>query len=249
MQAKRYAIFSDVHSNLEALQAVLADIRTQGVGHLVCLGDTVGYNANPAECVELVRSLNCTVILGNHDELAASDNVEALQDFNPLAQAGIFYSREHLSKAQKAWLGELPVRAEFEVFGGLHASLANPLAWDYVDTLLDARDHFRVQKVPYYFFGHTHQPAVFTHDPKRQCLERLEVGQRFKFEKEVRYLVNVGAVGQPRDRDPRACYGILDLGAGTFEYRRVAYDVNTAREKIIKAGLPGLLATRLALGK
>lgn len=249
MKPTVWAIFSDVHSNLEALQAVIQDIRSQNITNLLCLGDIVGYNANPSECVELVRGLDCPVIQGNHDALAACADDEALREFNPVAMLGVLYSREHLGEEHKKWLLSLPLTLKWDDFGAVHSSLFRPEEWYYVVNALDARIHFQRQDLPLYFIGHTHTPAVFQLNKKDGLCEMIAPRpDQVEFKPEFEYLVNVGSVGQPRDRDPRACYGVLDLDKRSFQYRRVAYDVDAASRKITAAGLPEKLSRRIFAG-
>ncbi|MEI7730949.1 MAG: metallophosphoesterase family protein, partial [Verrucomicrobiota bacterium] len=233
MNSARWAIFSDIHSNLEALTAVVDDIRQQGITQMLCLGDIVGYNANPAECLELVRRLECPVLQGNHDLLAAVDDQDRLRDFNPVAIAGVLFSRSQLSAEQKKWLAALPMNLKFAGFGAVHASLFEPEEWHYITSLFAARAHFASQDSPIYLHGHTHYPMVFTQEVKSQMCDVIQPRpDKVMFLPEYRYLINCGAVGQPRDRDPRACYGILDLGEQRFEFRRVTYDIQRAQKKI-----------------
>lgn len=241
----KIAIFSDVHSNLPALEAVLRDIDGQKVDARVCLGDTVGYNASPGECLERVRTVSDTVIQGNHDLYSATD--EDLSDFNPVARSGVEYSRKNLSPAQKDWLRALPlVKAEGDhVY--VHASLYSPEDWIYVSSPLEAILHFREQKTPVAFCGHTHRPVVWYLD-NEQPLDTLRPRARMKLDQPGRYLVNVGSVGQVRDGDPRACYVIYEPEKRVLNYRRVEYNIATAQREILAAGLPPFLAMRLQAG-
>ena len=155
----RFVIFSDVHANLEALEAVLADARERNCTHFVCLGDVVGYNANPHECVERVRELDCPIVKGNHDEQATL--VESSSDFNPVAERAIQWTRDHLAEEDRQWLQDLPLQKQVRDFTIVHATLDTPSQWGYVFNNLDAAASFAYQYTGVCFFGHTHVPMVF----------------------------------------------------------------------------------------
>jgi predicted phosphodiesterase len=239
----RFAILSDLHANLEATEAVLADAREQECTHYVCLGDVVGYNANPHECVEIVQKLKCPVVKGNHDEQASLD--ESSRDFNPLAEMAINWTREHLSDQDKQWLRDLRLTQQVGEFTIVHATLDSPEQWGYVFNTLDAAASFTYQQTTVCFFGHTHVAGAFVRDDgvKRVKVDRLTI------EEAKKYFINTGSVGQPRDGDWRAAYCIYDIERNCVEQRRVKYDLATAQAKILKAGLPRLLAERLKLGR
>lgn len=240
----KIAIFSDVHSNLPALEAVLKDIDAQQVDQRVCLGDTVGYNADPAACLDRVRKVADVVVQGNHDLYSA--NKEALEDFNPVARAGVEYSRKHLVEEQKKWLRTLPLVKNAGAYTYVHASLFEPKDWIYVSSPLEAMLHFREQTTPVAFCGHTHRPVVWHSDDGP--IEATRPRDRMKLDKPGKYLVNVGSVGQVRDGDPRACYVIFEPEKHTLRFRRIEYDIAAAQQKIIAAGLPHFLALRLQAG-
>jgi predicted phosphodiesterase len=239
----RFAILSDLHANLEATQAVLADARERECTQFVCLGDVVGYNANPRECVEIVQKLECPVVKGNHDEQAALE--ESSRDFNALAEMAINWTRAQLTEADKTWLRGLPLVRPVEDFTIVHATLDAPAQWGYVFNALDAAASLVRQQTTVCFFGHTHVAGAFVRDGgvKRVTVDQLTIDQTKK------YFINTGSVGQPRDGDWRAAYCIYDLDKNVVEQRRVNYDVATAQQKILKAGLPHLLAERLKLGR
>src|ERR671934_2017392 len=169
----RFAIFSDVHANLEALEAVLADARARKCTRFVCLGDVVGYNANPRECVERVRELDCPVVKGNHDEQATFS--ESSERFNELAERAIEWTRQHLSEEQREWLRSLPLQRRVHDFTIVHATLDTPGQWGYVFNNLDAAASFTYQHTTICFFGHTHVPIAFIRDDgvKRMKIEQL----------------------------------------------------------------------------
>jgi predicted phosphodiesterase len=239
----RLAILSDVHSNLEALEAVLEDAHEHNCTHFVCLGDVVGYNANPHECVKRVRDLDCPIVKGNHDEQASL--IESSRDFNELAERAILWTRDHLTAEDKMWLRDLRLQRQVRDFTIVHATLDTPAQWGYVFNNLDAAASFTYQHTTVCFFGHTHIPMAFIRDDgvRRVSIEllRIETGKK--------YFINTGSVGQPRDGNWRAAYCIYDVENNVVEQRRVKYKVAIAQKKIIKAGLPPPLAERLAIGR
>jgi predicted phosphodiesterase len=239
----RFAILSDIHSNLEAFEAVLADARARECTQFVSLGDVVGYNANPHECVERVREMDCPIVKGNHDEQASL--VESSRDFNELAEHAIEWTRDNLTEEDKEWLRGMRFQRQVRDFTIVHATLDTPAQWGYVFNNLDAAASFTYQHTAVCFFGHTHVPMAFIRDEgiKRVRIEQLRIDMTKK------YFINTGSVGQPRDADWRAAYCIYHLDKNVVEQRRVKYDLATAQKKIIKAGLPRLLAERLAIGR
>jgi predicted phosphodiesterase len=239
----RFAIFSDIHANLEALQAVTADAEQHDCTHFVCLGDVVGYNANPHECVNLIRDMDCPTVKGNHDEQASL--LESSRDFNELAEHAIEWTRENLTKEDKEWLRDLRLQRQVRDFTIVHATLDTPAQWGYVFNNLDAVASFTYQHTAVCFFGHTHVPMAFVRD---DGVKRIKIDQ-LRIEPTKKYFINVGSVGQARDGDWRASYCTFDTEHNVVEQRRVKYDVQAAQDKIIKAGLPRLLAERLALGR
>lgn len=239
----RFAILSDLHANLEATKAVLADARKCGCTDFICLGDVVGYNANPHECVQIVRELKCPVVKGNHDEQATL--TESSRGFNALAEAAINWTRAHLTEEDKQWLRELPFVQQVRDFTIVHATLDTPEQWGYVFNSLDAVTSFSYQQTAVCFFGHTHVAGAFVRD---DSVEKVKVDQ-LSIDEAKRYFINVGSVGQPRDGDWRAAYCIYHIEKNMVEQRRVEYDLATAQNKIIQAGLPHLLADRLELGR
>ena len=239
----RFAIFGDIHANLEALQAVLADAQAHDCTHYVCLGDVVGYNADPHECVELIRQLECPVVKGNHDEQASAEVI--LENFNPLAEEAINWTRENLNDEDKKWLRDLRLVRQVRDFTIVHATLDTPHKWGYVFNQLDAAASFSYQHTNLCFYGHTHAPRAYVKDAAVKGVPL----QRLLIEANKKYFINVGSVGQPRDGDWHASYCIFSPAEHIVELRRIEYDINTAQDKIVAAGLPQRLADRLALGK
>ena len=239
----RFAVFSDLHANLEATEAVLADAHAKNCTHFVCLGDLVGYNANPRECVEIVRNMECPCVKGNHDEQACLN--ESSRGFNDLAEQAISWTRDNLSETNKEWLSELRLTRQVRDFTIVHATLDTPNEWGYVFNNLDAVASFTYQHTTVCFFGHTHVAGAFVRDDgvKRVKTEQLVI------EPGKKYFINTGSVGQPRDGDPRAAYCVYDTESNLVEQRRIRYDMPKTQRKIIAAGLPRLLADRLELGR
>jgi predicted phosphodiesterase len=239
----RFAIFSDVHANLEALVAVMEDAQERAATSYVCLGDVVGYNANPHECVHRIQEMDCPIVKGNHDEQASL--AESSRDFNELAEHAIEWTRANLTAADKDWLRDLRLERQVRDFTVVHATLDTPAQWGYVFNNLDAAASFTYQHTAVCFFGHTHVPMAFIRDDgvRRISFEqmRIEPGRK--------YFINAGSTGQPRDGDWRAAYCIYDSENSVVALHRVKYDLSAAQKKIIKARLPRLLAERLALGR
>lgn len=240
----RFAIFSDIHANLEALEAALEDMRGCKCTHFVCLGDVVGYNANPHECVERIREMDGPIVKGNHDEQASL--IESSRDFNELAEQAMAWTRDNLTADDKEWLRGLPLQRHVHDFTIVHATLDTPEQWGYVFNNLDAAASFTYQDTTVCFFGHTHVPGAFIRDD--DGIRRVRIEQ-LRIEMNKKYFINTGSVGQPRDSDWRAAYCVYDTEKNVVEQRRVKYDLSAAQRKIVKAGLPELLAHRLSLGR
>lgn len=239
----KYAVIADIHSNLEALEAVLADTKEQKCTHFCCVGDVVGYNANPKECLDIIRGMNMPCVKGNHDEYCSSE--EDLDGFNPHAAEAVNWTRKQLSKEDRQWLRDMKYVKLVASFSMVHATLDGPQRWGYVFDKLAAAASFTYQNTAVCFFGHTHVPVAFVRD----SVVRGGTYSKFKTEPGKKYFVNVGAVGQPRDGNPKCGYVIYDLNEGTIELRRLDYDIEKAQKKIMAAGLPQRLADRLTLGK
>lgn len=239
----KYAILGDIHANLEALTAVLSDAREQGVTNYACTGDVVGYNADPKACLQMIRSLNCKVVQGNHDYYAACN--ENMELFTPLAQKSIRWTRKHLSPFDRKYLRHLPMIIDIETFTIVHSSLNNPHRWNYIFKRKAADANFRNQFNNVCFFGHTHVPLAFVKGDtiEKGFYETLTIKPNYQ------YLINVGSVGQPRDRNPKAAYAIYDLDAQTVTMRRLEYNIDTCQRKIRAAGLPFRNALRLSHGR
>lgn len=242
----KYALFSDIHSNLEAFQAVREEFKKENIDEYVCLGDIVGYAANPNECLKLIRELNpLTIIAGNHDW--ASVGKTGIDYFHSLAKEAILWTQKKLTEENKNFLHNLPLTKEFDDFVIVHGSLYSPQEWYYIFTLRDAKKNFEYQNKRICFIAHSHQPFIISQDREGKC-EGVK-GMRVSLRDDYRYLINIGSVGQPRDRSPDVCYCLYDPDKGEIEINRIPYEIKKAQDKIIAAGLPQELAWRLSLGK
>lgn len=240
----KYALISDVHANLEALQAVLDVIDANGVGQIVCLGDVVGYNANPNECVDIIRERGIPTVCGNHDAVACG--IEEPLGFNPIALQAALWTRDQLSEENLDWLRELPDNVGFDHFLAAHGS---PTDRDcYMFTWEDVLPHLSYvaeMRHSLCFFGHTHSPGIFSADGTYG----VDQDSRFALTEDKVFFINPGSVGQPRDGDARAAFGMFDSEAREFEQVRVEYDVEQAAKRIESEDLPPFLAQRLSMGR
>ena len=243
----RYLIISDIHANLEALDATMAAAGPHD--HVLVLGDLIGYGADPNAVIERVRALpSATCIRGNHDKVGAG--LDSVEGFNHLAKQAIAWTAAAMTPEARAWVAALP-QGPVIVDDLVEICHGTPFDEDvYIFDDLDATRSLRTARRPLCLFGHTHVPAAFRLSAQLEHLGPPR-GQDFRLvlEKGLRYLVSCGAVGQPRDGDPRAAFGLLDTDARTLTVSRVAYDVAAAQDKIIAAGLPEMLARRLAVGR
>lgn len=243
----RLAIISDIHSNLEALEAVLAHIADQSVERVVCLGDIVGYGADPNPCCERIRNLTDDVVAGNHDH--ASIGLLDAFAFNPNARTAALWTDRMLLIENRKYLEKLKLTIVLpEVDATLvHSTPSRPEAWRYLYDPYGAIYEFDSFNTWCCFVGHTHSPGAFVQDAGgRVTFVPLD---HISLQKELRYLINVGSVGQPRDGDPRASYLVFDTETSTCDLHRVEYDIHTAQKKITQAGLPHFLAERLQHGR
>lgn len=243
----RYGIISDIHGNLEALESVLAAINDVDV--IVCLGDVVGYGANPNECCELVREHCKVALLGNHD--AAVLGMMDLTWFNEMARTAVLWTREQLNRDNWAFLESLPtVKCIDDAFTAVHGSLRNPIE-EYILDHFTAHASLTMLNTRIGFFGHTHIAEAYEWFPRMQKIYHINLshGGEVQLRDDARYLVNCGGVGQPRDDNPQASFGVYDTEGQVVEVIRVDYDVETAAQKIVDAGLPALLAQRLFWGR
>ena len=250
----RYLILSDLHSNDEALTAVLRRVKRKTFDRIVCLGDFVGYAADPNKVLDRFRKLRRTTISvrGNHDKVVAG--VEEGLLFNPPALEAVRWTVGRLSKQNMEFLKKLPLGPEV-VDGRFVVCHGSPLDEDaYIFSDFDAslnfvQMHRFAEGIDLCFFGHSHIPSIFTLEPGGIRVEAVrEARLKLRLEPGKRYLVNPGSVGQPRDRNPRAAYAIYDASARVVHFDRVPYDVGATRRKIQRAGLPAVLGDRLVVG-
>lgn len=237
----RVAVLSDIHANWQALEAVLEDLPTD-LDELVCLGDVVGYGADPERCVDEISERSHITLLGNHD--VACVRPELLEWFNDEAAFAIRWTRERLGDGRLRWLEELPAETEFNGAVLVHASPRDPV-FEYILDGLTARKNLELLGDRVGLHGHTHVPGIFRLDGDRLVHAYDEGNETLAGP----CLVNPGSVGQPRDGNPDASYGIWDVDESTFEFRRVGYDRETAKRRIAEAGLPERFAQRLDLGR
>lgn len=241
----RCAIFGDIHGNTEALEAVFRDMEKAGVDRRVCLGDIVGYGAEPAACIRRIRDLGIDAVRGNHDSAAVGET--PLEYFNPFAKKAIEWTAGSLGADDAAWLKALPLVRDYGGFTAVHSSLSSPGEWGYILDYDAAQRCLDLLTSPVCFIGHSHVPIVFV--GRRDGSIAIRRSAEAELDPGARHIVNVGSVGQPRDGDPRACYGVFDAEKGTVGIRRVEYDIRSAQRKILDAGLPEFLAERLMAGR
>jgi predicted phosphodiesterase len=242
----RILVIADVHANLAAFRAVIEAAEVLGgFDKIWCLGDVVGYGAEPGECIDLLNSYDNVTIAGNHDLAAAG--IIGIEDFNPLAAAAITWTKTQLTDKQQAWLRGLPqthVEADFTL---VHGSLRDPV-WDYLLSPSLAEVNFRRQQTPYCLVGHSHMPVAFR--DVEGPIEGLVLGDGTTFQLDgTTFVANPGSLGQPRDGDKRSCYALLDFDAKRLEFRRAEYDVAASQAKMRAAFLPEHLIERLQRGR
>lgn len=242
-------VLGDIHGNIDALHAVHSQLLELGVQHIVCCGDVVGYGGAPGECIDFMRTHGIPCACGNHDfytlhpeHIAVGVREEAREVFA--------WTRRQLTAEQLDWLGHLPLYLESPEWRVCHSSCVPFPSWSYVLDEELAGLHFLFQERPLCFSAHSHVPVMAVHHPSQwPKLSKLEPDIEQKLPDDADVMIGVGAVGQPRDGDNRACAVIYDSEARTIVLIRVDYDVRTAKQRIMKAGLPRSLATRLDVGR
>lgn len=239
----KYGLISDIHGNLEALKKVLEILSEEGVDKYICLGDIVGYGANPRECIKEVKKLKAVCIAGNHDWAGIGET--DIEFFNPYAKEAILWTQQELKKRDKDYLKSLPLAKVVDDFTIVHATLDEPEEWKYFYSTYHAHKNFQILTTPLCFVGHSHIPIIFLE--KDYCT--YSKTSELQLEEDYKYIVNIGSVGQPRDGDPRASFAIYDNEEKKVVIKRVDYDIKTAQEKILEAELPPILAERLAFGE
>lgn len=250
----RYAIFSDVHSNLEALTAVFDHAASQRVDRYLCLGDLIGYGADPEACLERLQACEAVSVTGNH-EWACIGKLDP-NWFNETARRVVVWTRDRLGFRELDFLRRLPLIATEGPVTLVHGTLTRPERFEYLVDLAQAVDTAKACRTLCCATGHTHIPTFIEYDLREGRMARVLTAPQDLTEvpltddpAHLRYVLNPGSVGQPRDGDPRASYAILDAGTQRFSVHRVDYDIPTAQRKIREAGLPALLADRLAVGR
>lgn len=242
----KYAILGDVHANLTALDAVLDAVDAAGVDRIVQVGDVVGYGSSPAECIERMRERRALVVKGNHDA-ACTGELDA-RTFNEAARAAVEYTRSRLGPEDLRWLTRLPYTAATDHCSVAHGTLDAPERFEYIQRPVDGDGSFEVLQHPVCFLGHTHRPVSLLRLEDAPHKTSYTFSERIDLSDTVGALVNVGSVGQPRDDDPRAAWALYDTDVQTVELRRLDYDIEEEASRIVRAGLPKILADRLFLG-
>lgn len=250
----RYAVLSDIHGNLEALTVVLEALAPERIDRYLCLGDTVGYGADPIGCLTRLQQLQAVIVAGNH-EWACIGKVDA-RTLNDAARAAIEWTRDQLGFLELDALRRLPLTCDEGPCTLVHGTLRHADRFEYLVELGQAVDTLKACRTLFGLVGHTHLAGVVEYDRVRHRVGRVLSSPQelsdviFQDEPEqFRYLVNPGSVGQPRDGDPRACFAVIDTSARRVTVRRIAYDVEAASQKIRRAGLPPFLADRLLVGR
>ena len=261
----KYALLSDIHSNLEAFQAVVKDLTKEKVDDVFFLGDIVGYGADPVRCIKMLQKLTTHIIAGNHDWAAVGRTETDL--FNPVAKTAIEWTALQITPRQQAFLTQLPLIKNYPHSTLVHATPHHPEDWNYLLSLKEASQNFTCGDQHICFIGHSHTPITFVQDHEDKINKSTIYYKKSPFVKNKegaishlhnatftlkdghRYIINVGSVGQPRDGNPHAAYGIYHADDARFTLKRIPYAVERAQKKIIAAGLPPFLASRLAEGR
>ena len=245
----RYLILSDIHSNEEALAAVLARVKRRKYDRVAILGDFVGYGADPNSVIERIAKMrkHKAMIRGNHDKVVCG--LDSGELFNPVALRAARWTAERLSPASRRFLEDLPV-GPTEVDGAFVICHGSPRDEDaYIFSDYDAYLNFTFSDANVCFFGHSHIPSIFTLQPHGIRVDVVQGNRvRMRLKRDCRYLINPGSIGQPRDRNPDASFASYDSAERTVTFERARYDVEAARQKILRAGLPGMLGDRLLVG-
>jgi predicted phosphodiesterase len=236
-----FVIISDVHANLEAVYACFKRIDEIRPDKIICLGDLVDYCAQPNEVADIIKSRSDIVVLGNHDE--AQFNFKIADGFSENAYISSLHTRKVIQKEHAEYFRTLPFAYSLENLFFVHASPAEPNEYDYVLNVEAAGYNFNHFSEKICFIGHSHIPIIFEENKNK-----VKVIKDGRLNKDKRYIINVGSVGQPRDNDPRLCFGVFDTGKFQFRLERLGYDIKSASEKIIREGLPLHLAQRLLKG-
>ncbi len=241
----KIAFISDIHSNIEALESVLRRLDEIKPDRIICLGDVIGYGPNPNECMNIIRESVDLCLAGNHEYGVLGRT--PLKYFNENARIGCEWTRGVLSDENFDYMKELPVSVSYNNMLLVHSTPINPEKWDYILTQDDASFQFRGFTESLCFVGHSHIPACFFKESDKE--ENFGETEEVHLKDGKRYIINFGSVGQPRDYDPRASFGVIDTEKRRVEIVKVAYDIEKVQKKIIESGLPPFLAERLAIGR
>ncbi len=241
----KYGIFSDVHSNYDAFLEVLKIYEKEKVKKFICAGDIIGYGAEPDRCIEKVKEIKALCVMGNHEY--AIKNFKTAELFNDTAYLAIKWHADNMSYLSKNFINNLDFNITEDIFSVFHGSAFEPEKFHYVlstENYLENLNYFNTKVL---IIGHTHMPDVFYFNENKKNYGRI-TGDKFFLEKDLKYIINAGSVGQPRDNDKRACFLIYDDETNIFYIKRVEYDIENSMKKILNAGLPEVLAYRLLSG-
>jgi diadenosine tetraphosphatase ApaH/serine/threonine PP2A family protein phosphatase len=241
----KYAFFSDVHANLEALKAVVVDFQAEKIDKVCFLGDAVGYGPNPNECIELINEVASVKLIGNHDYAALG--LMETDYFNQYAAESMNWTRTSLKRDIIEIMKKFEIKAEFDDIMVVHSSPKEPEMWHYILDMNDVEENFRHFNQKMCLVGHTHRPFIVSIDSEGNCT--VSNRSEEKINPQRRYLVNIGSVGQPRDGDPRSCYLIYDCEKQIIRHKRVAYSYDITQKQMASLGLPEYLIERLAVGR
>ncbi len=243
-----FALISDIHSNIDALDAVLADIEQWPCRGILCLGDIVGYGPEPAACVQRVMDTCAVSVIGNHEAMLFMAGQFPPEEFGASVGDPIALAYEQVSEEQMKWLRNLPITADLDPMMLSHTSLHEPPYFHYIHDKDEAKAHFAAQTTFVSFHGHTHVPVIWEEkEGVISCFEPMD--KHVRLDERRRYAINVGSVGQPRDNDPRASYALYDYETRVLLHRRVEYDIARAQARFKKAKLPAHNAKRIKKGQ
>jgi len=241
----RYALIADIHANLAALTAIMADIECRGwVGEVWCLGDVVGYGPDPHQCIEYLKQFEHVCVAGNHDWAAVGKI--STSEFNPDAAAACHWTAQQLNPEDVKYLESLPTTVQRGDFTLVHGSPRKPI-WEYLLSTGSAQENFTYFKSPFCLIGHSHVPLIFESDKAGCSLSEFPANDTLMLA-EKRLIINPGGAGQPRDGDPRASYAIYDSEMGAITRYCVPYDIGATQTKMEECGLPASLVARLSYG-
>ncbi len=245
----KIAVISDIHGNLEALTATLKDIYTRQIEMIICLGDIVGYGPNPNECIHLIMDHAHHTVMGNHD--SAVFNPLMAQDFNENARIAIEWANQELSREARRFLRTLPMVHKDNFFTAVHSTPYDSHLWYYISSLEDAKFNFNFFNTQFCFIGHTHIPGLISLNVPKDELSIIKAGGPLDLSnlKDNRFIINVGSIGQPRDRNPESCYLTLDTETLEICFPRVPYDIDTYQQKMREIDMPQFLISRVKEGR